>query len=84
MGIQEQYVKHFIKKLMVPFVYFDLLWYISMLPVLPVKSELFLNFFLVCLRIWLWLFFKIFFTQKCIKIIKNYFLKIIFDIITSK
>jgi hypothetical protein len=36
--------------------------------------------FILCLEIWLWLFF----THKCIKIIFFYFLKIIFDINASK
>jgi len=39
---------------------------------------------LACLRMWLQLFFKVFFTRKCIKIIFIYFLKIIFDIGASK
>jgi hypothetical protein len=38
----------------------------------------------VILEVWLQLFFKVFFTQKYIKIIFFYFLKIIFDIDTSK
>jgi hypothetical protein len=38
----------------------------------------------VILEVWLQLFFKVFFTQKYIKIIFYYFLKIIFDIDTSK
>ena len=36
------------------------------------------------LRVKLWLFFKVFFIWKCIKIIFFYLLKIIFDIGTSK
>jgi hypothetical protein len=35
-------------------------------------------------EVWLWLLFKVIFTWKCIKIIFFYFLKIIFDINTSK
>jgi len=35
-----------------------------------------------CLGVWLWLFFKVLFTRKCIKII--YFKKIIFDISITK
>jgi hypothetical protein len=46
------------------------------------KNNLYHNFkhaFSECLRVWLWLFFIVFFTQKCIKIIyflffKKYFL----------
>jgi hypothetical protein len=33
-----------------------------------------------CLRVWLWLFFKVFFMPKCIKMMFFYFLKIIFEI----
>jgi hypothetical protein len=36
----------------------------------------FLKILMECLEVWLWLFFKIFFTQKCIKIIFFIFLKI--------
>jgi hypothetical protein len=32
------------------------------------------------LGVWLWLFFKVFFIQKCIKIILFFYKKIIFDI----
>jgi hypothetical protein len=39
---------------------------------------------LACLEMWLWLFFKVFFTRKCIKMMSFYFLKIIFDINVSK
>jgi hypothetical protein len=37
-----------------------------------------------CLEVWLWLFFKVLFTQKSVSIIFFYFLKIIFEISTSK
>jgi hypothetical protein len=37
-----------------------------------------------CLGVWLWLFFKVLFTQKSVPIIFFYFLKIIFEISTSK
>jgi len=37
-----------------------------------------------CLEVWLWLFFKVFFTQKNMSMIFFYFLKIIFEISTSK
>jgi hypothetical protein len=40
--------------------------------------------FLGCLGVWLWLFFKVLFTQKNMSIIFFYFLKIIFEINTSK
>jgi len=39
---------------------------------------------LTCLRVWLWLLFKILFMLKYIKIIFFYFLKIIYKIIASK
>jgi hypothetical protein len=38
----------------------------------------------LCLGVWLWFLFKIFFTQKSTSIIFFYFLKIIFEINTSK
>ena len=37
-----------------------------------------------CLEVWLWLLFKVFFTQKSMPIIFFYFLKIIFEISTLK
>jgi len=40
--------------------------------------------FLGCLGVWLWLFFKVLFTQKNMPIIFFYFLKIIFEINISK
>jgi hypothetical protein len=40
--------------------------------------------FLECLGVWLWLLFKILFAQKSVPIIFFYFLKIIFEICTSK
>jgi len=40
--------------------------------------------YMVCLGIWLWLLFKVLFMLKYIKIIFFYFLKIIFEISTSK
>ena len=38
--------------------------------------------FSACLRVWLWLLFKVFFTQKNMPIMFFYFLKIIFEINT--
>jgi hypothetical protein len=37
---------------------------------------------IACLEVWLWLLFKVLFTQKSMPIIFFYFLKIIFDINT--
>jgi len=39
--------------------------------------------FLPCIKLWLWLFFKIFFIYKYIKIIFFYILKIILDVSIS-
>ena len=48
------------------------------------ENEFLLRGMLGCLRVWLRLFFKKFFTRKCIKIIFFfYFLKIIFNISKS-
>ena len=58
-------------------IWFPIIYWINTL-------SLFFYFNWVCLGVWLWLFFKVFFIQKYIKMIFFLFLKIIFKINVSK